>query len=257
MQFTVVTLFPKMIESFLANGLLGQAHARGEVKVTTCDPREYTEDVHRTVDDRAFGGGDGMVMKVEPLVKAVTSLRAQGVQKVMLLTPQGRRWNQSLAREYAQAHEHVALVCGRYAGIDQRFHAFADAEISLGDFILNGGEVAACAIIESVVRLRPGVLGNPLSAASDSFSEDLLECPQFTRPREVEGMRVPAPLLSGNHMKIRAFELAVARVRTRLLRSDLMSEITDLSQDVALLAALEDSELKAVGLNRTDLAGVR
>jgi tRNA (guanine37-N1)-methyltransferase len=259
LKFTVLTLFPQLISGFTASGLLRQAIERGLVEVDTLNPRDFTTDIHKTVDDRAFGGSDGMVMKVEPLKAAVESLRAQGPCHVVVLSPQGQRWTQSLAREYAAKSERVVLVCGRYAGIDQRFSSLADAEISMGDFILNGGEVAALAILESIVRLKPGALGNVRSAASDSFSEtasgELLECPQFTRPREVLGLKVPAPLLSGNHAEIARFEHTLARVRTAVLRPDLLSPKEIEPQELGLLRALEDSELAAIGLSREQLKG--
>ncbi len=238
MKFTVVTLFPKLIEGYLSEGLVATGVARGLLAVDTLNPRAFTSDVHGTVDDRAFGGGDGMVMKPEPLAAAVESLRKSdpsgtGQVRVAVLTPQGRVWNQSVAREYAEAGGHVALVCGRYAGIDQRFVAeYADDEISLGDFILNGGELAALAIVESVARLIPGVLGNRESAAKDSFSKGLLEAPQFTRPREWQGHSVPAPLLSGNHAEIEAFKNTLSVLRTLKLRPDLLRGLSEADRRV-------------------------
>lgn len=232
MKFTVVTLFPNLIESFLREGLLAQARERGLVSVDTLNPRSFTSDVHGTVDDRAFGGGDGMVLKPQPLAAAVENLRGGTVSpRVVVLTPQGRKWNQELAREYAEQGGHVALISGRYAGIDQRFVAeYADDEISLGDFVLNGGEIAALAVIESVARLRPGVLGNRDSSVKDSFSDGLLEAPQFTRPREWKGHTVPAPLLGGNHAEIEAFKKTVSVMRTLKLRPDLLAQLTPLER---------------------------
>jgi tRNA (guanine37-N1)-methyltransferase len=255
LKFSVVTLFPEMIESAVAHGLTGQALQKGVLEVETVNPRKYAADAHHTVDDRAFGGGDGMVMKVEPLAKAVEEI---GAARVVVLSPQGRAWNQALAREWAGDRKATVLVCGRYAGIDHRFTVkYADEEISLGDFILNGGELAACAIIESVARLLPQVLGNDVSALKDSFSDGLLECPQFTRPRDAAGLPVPAPLLSGNHAQIREFESAVAWLRTMILRPDLVTEPPrDLEKKIKLVSALEDSELHALGLSRGDLNGL-
>lgn len=255
MKFSVITLFPGLIESFLAQGLLGQAQAKGLVSVEAINPRAFTDDVHQTVDDRVFGGGDGMVMKFEPLDRALASVRAtSSAAKVAVLSPQGARWTQSQARAWANEGGHRVLICGRYAGIDHRFVAHHELEeISLGDFILNGGEIAAGAIIESVARLLPGALGNKVSAVADSFGEGAgLECPQFTRPREVAGLTVPAPLLSGDHARIRAFERAVGLVRTRKLRPDLLAG-NDLREACAIVEKLADNELRALGLKREDL----
>lgn len=224
MKFTVVSLFPNLIESYFSEGLVSSARVKGLLSVETLNPRTFTTDVHGTVDDRAFGGGDGMVMKPEPLAAAVESLPDA---RIVVLSPQGRVWNQEIAREYAEQGGHVALVCGRYAGIDQRFVAeYADDEISIGDFVLNGGELAALAVIESTARLIPGVLGNRESAAKDSFSDGLLEAPQFTRPREWKGRHVPAPLLSGNHAEIDVFKRGVSLLRTLKLRPDLVEKLS-------------------------------
>lgn len=254
MRFTVVTLFPQLIEHFREEGLLGLAQRNGLVEIRTVNPRHFTDDAHHTVDDRVFGGGDGMVMKYEPLAKAVRFATGEGPAHVAVLTPQGRPWLQSRAQEWAEQNTHFVLICGRYAGIDQRFvNQFADEEISLGDFILNGGEIAACAVIESVSRLIPGSLGNRVSAHQDSFNEGLLECPQFTRPREVEGKAVPAALLSGDHKKIAEFERAVSVVRTRVLRPDLPLDSQELKNSMNLVSALTDLELEALGLTRESL----
>lgn len=258
MKFTVVTLFPQMIEAFTHQGLIGQAHTRGQIEIHTLNPRQFTSDVHHTVDDKAFGGGDGMVMKVEPLAAAIESLKQSGPLHVAVLSPQGRRWDQSLASAWAKRGGHVALVCGRYAGIDQRFvNAFADEEISLGDFILNGGEVAACAVIESVSRLLPGVLGNQISSIQDSFTEGLLECPQFTRPREILQQPVPSPLLSGNHAQIARFQRAVALVRTAILRPDLLKNPAELSKALGEIESLPEAEINSLGLTRQELQTCR
>ena len=254
MKFTVLTLFPQMVDALTAHGLVAQACARGQIEIATLNPRGFTTDVHQTVDDRTFGGADGMVMKVEPLAAAIESLRAVGPLEVAVLSPQGRRWDQSAARAKAARGGHLALVCGRYAGIDHRFTvAHANEEISLGDFVLNGGELAACAVIESIARLRPGVLGNARSAIRDSFDdENLLECPQFTRPREAAGLPVPAPLLSGHHAEIQAFERAVSLVRTALLRPDLGARPS--RGDLGRLRALAPNDLRALGLTLDQLA---
>lgn len=192
-----------------------------------------------------------MVMKVEPLKAAIEQLRSEGPCKVYVLSPQGQRFTQQTAREFASAQERIVLICGRYAGIDQRVSAYADGEISLGDYILNGGEIAAAAVIEATSRLKPGVLGNAVSSERDSFSEENLECPQFTRPREIDGMKVPEVLTSGHHENIKRFEQAVSRVKSALLRPDLRQKPTD--KDLAQVSALEDSELKALGIHREQL----
>ncbi len=278
MKFSVVTLFPSLIEGFCGQGLLAGARERGLVRVECVNPREFTSDVHGTVDDRAFGGGDGMVMKCEPLAAAIESLRAEArvragdttsaaeAVRVIVLSPSGTPWTQSRARDWAERGGHVALVCGRYAGIDQRFvEAYADEEISLGDFVLNGGEIAALALIESVARLIPGVLGNSVSAEADSFTNNLLEAPQFTRPREwVTGANasnsreqtwiVPSPLLSGNHAEIAKFLHALGVVRTEILRPGTVK--ASLRESLALVSPLSDLELKSLGISREDLAQI-
>lgn len=252
MKFSVITLFPDLIEGFCSQGLLASAREKNIVQVECVNPRSFTSDVHGTVDDRAFGGGDGMVMKPEPLAAAVESLETP--VKVVVLTPQGRVWDQTLAREWAFAGGHVALVCGRYAGIDQRFvEEYADEEISLGDFVLNGGELAALALIESISRLRPGALGNSMSVEKDSFSEGILEAPQFTRPREWQGRPVPAPLLSGNHAGIERFLKAAALVQTALRRPSTVQAGEELKAAAKLLLSLPDAELSALGFERARL----
>ncbi len=257
MKFTVLTLFPQLIESYLTLGLVGQAREQGLMEIKALNPREFATNAHHSVDDRAFGGGDGMLMMVEPLASALQTIPREG-RRVTVLSPQGRTWTQKDAREWAEGSEHHVLVCGRYAGIDHRFNVlYADDEISLGDFILNGGEVAALAVIESVVRLIPGALGNRRSALNDSFSEEWLECPQFTRPREMNGIPVPAALLSGNHAKIAEFESAVAKIRTVLLRPDLVSDGYDVTKDLAVVEGLSEQELLALGITRDDLQEVR
>jgi tRNA (guanine37-N1)-methyltransferase len=260
-KFSVLTIFPKVIEAFLTEGLVAQAAKKGLFSWQAVNPRDFTEDAHRSVDDRTFGGGDGMVMMFEPLAKAVDSIKAANATgniqtKVVLLTPQGKLWQQSLARRWVEEGSDVILVCGRYAGVDYRFaQEYCDEEISIGDYVLNGGELAACVIMESMVRLIPEVLGNKLSAEKDSFSDGLLEAPAFTRPREVRGKNVPAPLLSGNHSEIAKFEKAVALVRTKKLRPDLWREgwDADLKSAINVLVKVAPEDLNRVGLNVEDL----
>lgn len=256
MKFSVLTLFPDLIETWRSVGLMGQAIKKNLLKVETLNPREFTTDNHKTVDDAAFGGSDGMVMKFEPLAKAIESLKSKDMH-VVFLSPQGRVWNQQVAQEWKARHQHVVLICGRYAGFDQRLiETYADEEISVGDFILNGGEVASLVVMESVARLIPGVLGNETSVTRESFNDGLLEAPAFTRPREINGMPVPAPLLSGHHAEIAKFERDVSLVRTKLLRPDLIAQ-TGLQNEwrkaLSRLKNLSEPELNSLGLSLAKL----
>ncbi len=224
--FEVFTLFPEAVESFAGTGLLGKALDRGLVEVRTTNYRDFATDKHRTVDDAPFGGGAGMVMKAEPVVAALEHVqRERGPMHRVLLTPSAPRFDQRAAESLAR-HGRIALLCGRYEGIDDRVRDhFVDACYSLGDFVLNGGEVAALAVIEAVSRLREGVLGNPESTQTESFASGdrgtYLEHPQYTRPAEFRGHHVPDVLLGGNHEAIAAWRLEQARARTLALRPDL------------------------------------
>jgi len=224
MSFEVVTLFPEMFRSFLEASLLGKAVAAGLVQVHFTDPRDHTHDKHRSVDDAPYGGGAGMVMKAPPLVEAIEAVAAaRGPAHRVLLTPAGRPFTQARAHDLVQRGR-VLLVCGRYEGIDDRVRELViDEELSLGDFVLSGGEAAAMAIIDAVARLVPGVLGDHTSTEEESFAEEgLLEYPQFTRPPEYRGLRVPEVLLSGDHEKVRRWRRAEAEARTRARRPDLV-----------------------------------
>jgi tRNA (guanine-N1)-methyltransferase len=222
LTFEVLTIFPEAVRGFAGAGLLGKAIERGLVQVECTDIREFATDKHRTVDDAPFGGGAGMVMKPEPVVAAIESIEAaRGRMHRVLLTPSAPRFDQRVAERFA-AMPRVGLICGRYEGIDDRVREhFVDEVISLGDFVLGGGEVAALAIIEAVSRLREGVLGNPDSIARESFAEPLLEHPQYTRPADFRGHRVPEVLLGGNHQAIERWRIEQARARTWALRPDL------------------------------------
>lgn len=223
-RFDLVTLFPALCEPYLSGSILGRAIKRGLIDVAYTDPREFTEDVHRTVDDGPFGGGAGMVMMAEPLARAVESVRSKRQPaKVILLSPSGRRFDQSVAREYATLGS-LAFVCGRYEGIDQRVSDHVvDEELSLGDFVLTGGELAAMCVVDAVARLLPGVLGDVASPIHESFSDAaLLEYPQYTRPRVWRDHEVPEILLSGNHAKIEAWRHDERLRRTRERRPDLI-----------------------------------
>ena len=221
--FNVITIFPEMITASLQEGLVGQAFAKGKAQLEVVSPRDFTEDQHRTVDDRPFGGGDGMVFLAEPLSRALESL-GERRGKVVLLSPQGEMWSDAWAREWAEDPEPVTLICGRYGGVDQRFiERHVDEQVSIGDYILSGGELGALVVMDSVVRLLPQVLGNADSPHQESFVDGLLECPLYSRPREYAGLPVPEVLLSGHHSRIEEFREDVAWVQTWFKRPDLMA----------------------------------
>ena len=225
MRFDVLTLFPEMFTGYVSQSLLKRAIERGLVDVRTHDIRAWTDDRHNTVDDRPFGGGPGMVMKVEPVVECVESVQRQAEPgHLVMLTPQGRRLDQSGVERLAEKRR-IILLCGRYEGFDERIRLILRPdEISIGDFVLNGGEVAAMAIIDSVIRLVPDVLGDEDSSGEDSFSLPgrLLEFAQYTRPREYRGHEVPPVLLSGNHQEVAQWREENSRLRTRQRRADLL-----------------------------------
>ena len=226
MEFRVVTLFPEFISGATDVGVCGRAVSRGLIGIESINPRDYASDVHRTVDDRPYGGGPGMVLKVEPVRAAIREARQAlpAGSPVVFLTPQGRRFDQGIAREMA-AKPGVILVAGRYEGFDERLIQYeADDELSLGDFVLSGGEIAAVAVIDAVARLLPGVLGDEESAAQDSFMQGLLDCPHYTRPEEYDERSVPAVLLTGDHEAIRRWRLKAALGRTYLRRPDLLED---------------------------------
>jgi len=224
MRIDVVTLFPELFESPLQLGLVGKSIAAGRAEIGFVELRSFAEDRHRTVDDEPYGGGAGMVMKPEPLRRAIEHARSRsaGGGHVVMLTPQGRPLSQADLSRYA-AMPHLILVAGRYEGFDERARRFADEEVSLGDFVMTGGEIAALAIIDGVVRLLPGTVGNEASIEHDSFSAGLLEHAQYTRPPELDGHRVPEVLLGGDHAKIARARQADALARTRRLRPELLA----------------------------------
>jgi tRNA (guanine37-N1)-methyltransferase len=232
MHIRVVSLFPEMVLTVAEYGVVGRAAARGVLSLECMNPRDFTTDVHRTVDDRPYGGGPGMVMKYEPLAAAIGAGRAAAPagSPVVCLSPQGRVFDQAAARRYAGLPG-LILLAGRYEGIDERLiEAHVDEELSLGDFVLSGGEVAAMAVIDAVTRLLPGVLGDDESALQDSFMDGLLDYPHYTRPEEIDGRRVPAVLLSGDHARIAAWRGRQALGRTHLRRPDLVERM-DLSDE--------------------------
>jgi tRNA (guanine37-N1)-methyltransferase len=224
MEFHIITLFPEMFESPFKSGLIARAVKQGLVSIRTHGLRDFGLGNYRQVDDTPYGGGSGMVMRPEPLGAAIDACVAEqpGLWKV-LMTPQGELLDQPLVRELSRRSPGLLLVAGRYEGIDERVRALVDQEISIGDYLLTGGELAAMVVVEAVARLLPGVLGNPESLEQESFSENLLEYPQYTRPEEFRGMRVPEVLLSGDHAKVRQWREDQARKRTARRRPDLLA----------------------------------
>lgn len=238
MKIQVVTLFPELVGSVAGYGVVGRAIAAGRAGLGLTDPRDFATDRHRTVDDRPYGGGPGMVMKVEPLRSAMRSARAAVPvgSPTLLLSPQGVPLTQRRAAELA-ALPGLVLVAGRYEGVDERLiEAETDGELSIGDYVLSGGELAAMVVIDCVVRLLPGVLGAPESAAQDSFARGLLDCPHYTRPEEVDGRRVPAVLLGGDHEAIRRWRLTQALARTWERRPELLADRGQSDEERELLA---------------------
>jgi len=231
MRFHVVTIFPEFFSGPFAHGVVARAQAAGLLEIRIHDLRNWTYDRHRTVDDRPFGGGEGMLLKAQPLfeaVEAVMPVRSEK-QKVVLLSAQGERFSQSVAHELSDLDD-LLLICGRYEGVDERVaEHLADRELSIGDFVLSGGELAAAVIVDAVARLLPGVLGNEESSRNESFGEandGLLDCPQYTRPAEFRGWKVPEVLLGGNHEEIKRWRRAASREKTKRLRPDLTAEPT-------------------------------
>ena len=236
MKFHIFTLFPGMFTGFLSSSIIGRAVESGLLEVELHNIRDYAVDRHKTVDDAPYGGGAGMVMKVEPLARAIDSVKALAPDaRLLLSSPRGVTFNQQLAAEFAEGGD-IIIVCGRYEGIDERVRELYDAEeISLGDFVMTGGELAAMAIVDTVGRLLPGVLGCEGSAADDSFTTGLLEYPQYTRPPEFRGLQVPEVLLSGNHAAIAKWRRKQSLQRTRAMRPDLFSKAAIADREAAAL----------------------
>ena len=227
MQISVVSLFPEMVATIAEYGVVGRAQSRDLVSLDFENPRDHTDDAHRTVDDRPYGGGPGMVMKFEPLAGALQAAKSRLPEgsPVICLSPQGQVFDQAIARRYSVLPGMV-LLAGRYEGIDERIiESEVDEELSLGDFVLSGGEIAAMAVIDAVVRLLPGVLGDDESAEQDSFMNGLLDCPHYTRPEEIDGRSVPQVLLSGDHAKISRWRQRQALGRSFLKRPDLLEKL--------------------------------
>lgn len=238
-RFDVVTLFPEMFAAVAASGITRKALEAGLWRLETWNPRDFTTDNYRTVDDRPYGGGPGMVMLAEPLEKALDAVRAAGGGRVIYLSPQGRKLDHAMVMELA-GRSAVTLLCGRYEGVDERLlRRRVDEELSLGDFVLSGGELAAMAVIDAVVRQLPGALGDGQSAVEESFAAGLLDCPQYTRPEtwvvESGGLKVPEVLLSGHHEQIRRWRLKQALGRTWLRRPELIAARQLSAEEMKLL----------------------
>ena len=230
MKIDVLTIFPEFFEQVFDFGIIRRAKLAGIVEINVHDIREFATDKHKMVDDRPFGGGDGMVMKPEPIFAAIEAVVGTSERdnypagtSVVMLSPQGRPFKQAAAKEIAVGVEHLVLICGRYEGVDERVNdALVTEEISIGDYVLSGGEPAAVVVVDSLVRLLPGALGSDTSAENDSFSEGLLDCPHYTRPAEFRGMKVPEVLMSGNHAEIEKWRRGQAQLRTKERRPDLL-----------------------------------
>ncbi len=225
MKFHVLTIFPEFFQGPFEHGVVAKARQSGLIDIQVHDLRTWTADRHKTVDDRPFGGGEGMLLKPAPIFEAVESIWPQrdASKRVILLSAQGRKFDQAKARELGQASE-LLLICGRYEGVDERVaEHLADEELSVGDFVLSGGELAAAIVVDAVARLKEGVLGNANSAVEESFGvEGLLDCPQYTRPAEFRGWKVPDILIGGNHEEIRKWRKKAAREKTERQRPDLL-----------------------------------
>lgn len=218
LRIDLVTLFPEMFEGPMSLSIVGRAREQGLLELGFVNPRQFATDRHKTVDDRPFGGGAGMVLQAEPFYQAILSVKKPG-SKVLLLSPQGRRFEQAEARSLS-LEKHLILLCGHYEGFDERLLDFVDAEISIGDFVLTGGEIPAMAIVDALTRLLPGVLAKEDAAVEESFTGELLDYPQYTRPQVWRGRRTPEVLLSGDHAKISAWREKAARMATQQKRPD-------------------------------------
>ncbi len=230
MKIDILTIFPEFFTEVFDFGIIRRAKLAEIVEINIHDIRSFTTDKHRITDDRPFGGGDGMVLKAEPIFNAVeqiigTSEREKYPEgtKVVLLTPQGQVFKQSIAKEFADDAKHIVMICGRYEGVDERVNeTLVTDEVSIGDYVLSGGEPAAVILTDAIVRLLPNALGSETSAVNDSFTEDLLDCPHYTQPRDFRGMKVPDVLLSGNHAEIEKWRKEKALEKTKKVRPDLI-----------------------------------
>jgi tRNA (guanine37-N1)-methyltransferase len=245
MRIDILTLFPNMFTNVLGESMLHKATLNGQVEYNVVNFRDFADNKHHTVDDYPYGGGAGMVLKAQPIVDAVQDIKTKSNSKnprVILLCPQGKRYNQKMAEQLSK-EEHLIFICGHYEGYDERIREMVVTdEISIGDFILTGGELGAMVIIDSVVRLLPGVLGNEQSPVQDSFSTGLLEHPQYTRPRDFRGYKVPDVLLSGDHKKIEEWRKKESLKRTLQRRPDLLEEYPLTEQEKKWLIELKEEQ---------------
>lgn len=246
MQIHILTLFPEVLEAFFAASILGRAQSAGYLKINSVDFRSYSKDSHNSVDEPPFGGGAGMVLGPQALFDAVADVSTEGAS-IILLSPQGRTFTQKVAEELAQK-EHIVFICGHYEGVDERVARYlATDELSIGDYVLTGGEVAAAAVVDAVARLIPGVLGNCRSAGADSFSTGLLEHPHYTRPREFMGYSVPEVLLSGNHKEIDLWRHKESLRSTLKERLDLLEGYTFSQEDRIMIREIVAEEFDKLG----------
>jgi tRNA (guanine37-N1)-methyltransferase len=236
MNFIVLTIFPEMFDPFWRHGIIHRAIDQNKISASAVNIRDFAQGRHRTTDDRPYGGGCGMIMKPEPLAAAIRAAAEKTpLSKRVLLSPQGRRFDQAMAREFA-SWDGIIFVCGRYEGVDERIcHHLVDDEVSIGDYVLTGGELAAMVIMDAVTRLIPGVLGGKDSAENDSFSGSILKYAQYTRPRTFEGMDVPEVLLSGNHKEIEKARLESSLIRTFLKKPDLLENRSLSTEEIKIL----------------------
>jgi len=240
MKFNVITLFPEMFGDPFKASILMRAQEKGLIKIELHNLREFCRDKHRVTDDLPYGGGAGMVMKPEPLITAIETIRSsQPEMRMLLMTPQGKRFEQRDAVRLARCSS-LALVCGRYEGVDERVRSFVDEEFSIGDYILTGGELAAMVVIDAVARLIPGVLGDAASLEEESFTQSLLEAPHYTRPRVFKDMEVPEVLLSGNHSEIKRWRRQQALKKTKERRPDLLSKAPLSGEDMKFIDQIEN-----------------
>lgn len=242
MRIDVLTLFPEMFTGFLSESIIKRAIDKKSLEVNLIDFREFSENKHRKVDDYPYGGGQGMVLRIEPIYKALQSIEGYEVALKVLMSPQGETLKQSKVEELSTI-EHMIIICGHYEGFDERIRSLVDVEVSIGDYILTGGELGSMVLIDSVARLLDDVLGNELSHKEDSFSQGLLEGPQYTRPEEFEGMKVPEVLLSGHHKNIEEYRKFESIKRTYMRRPDLLNNLNK-EQENILKMVKKSLELK-------------